>query len=964
MCCDVTDQTAKQRVHAIACGVLAIDLQATAERLGLELTMEFLPGGLHSRPHELRQRLQEAVDKASAARQPDAIAVGYGVCGLGTVGIHARNVPLILPKVNDCIALFLGSDEAYKAQFAAYPGTYYIAAGWVEEKSRPFSSGREGGAEVASGTADGPRRDVEAEYDRLVGKYGRENADAIRHFLTSWQRNYQRAAFIDTGVGPERKRYAEIARAMAEEFGWRYERLEGTDALLARLLTAQRTDGEVLLCPPHHVTAFDAVSKTLRAVPVWEADGPAGVRQQTLVFPGEPGEDGEADDEPVRLGLGIDAGGTYTDAVLFDFAADAPVVKAKAPTTPWDYAAGIAEALDRLDADRLAEADLVAVSTTLATNAIVEGRGQPVGLLIMPPYGLFEPSDIAHRPLEVLAGRLEIDGTELEPPDLDHARRAAAEMVDTHGVGAFAVAGYASHNNPAHELAVKDAVREATGLGVTCGHEVSEGLNYRVRAATAALNARIIPVLAALLEKVREELLRRGIGAPVLVVKSDGSLMNVATALERPIETILSGPAASVAGASHLAGSDEAIVVDIGGTTTDTASISAGRVQTCEDGASVGGWRTHVRALDLRTCGLGGDSRVVLNRGELEIGPRRVAPVGWLGDRDAPGAREAVAWVERHIDRLGESTLGGEMLCLNGQPPEPRTDEEARVLSALSERPHCLDELARRVGAIDWRLLKLGDVENTHRVQRCGLTPTDLLHAAGRAELWDTELAARCTDVFARLAGLRREGFVEMVLGRFVRRLAMEVLTKQLDDRVDGEELTASPAARALLDNAFAGGDGGLEVRLALKRPIVGIGAPVHCFLPDAAALLSAEAIIPPDADVANAIGAVTSRVRVSRQVRIVPNEHGRYAVHGLSDSPAFRRFEEAHAHAVEALQRLLRRHGRRAGTRAGRVEVVVDDRVAATADGGQVFLGRTLEGHLSGRPDIARLARAGDESS
>jgi len=112
-----------KRVHVIACGVLAVDLQAAARRLGIDVSLEFLPGGLHSRPMELRQRLQERIDAASSRRRADMIAVGYGVCGLGTAGLHARNLPLALPRVNDCIALFLGSDRAYKEQFAKSPGT-------------------------------------------------------------------------------------------------------------------------------------------------------------------------------------------------------------------------------------------------------------------------------------------------------------------------------------------------------------------------------------------------------------------------------------------------------------------------------------------------------------------------------------------------------------------------------------------------------------------------------------------------------------------------------------------------------------------------------------------------------------------------------------------------------------------------------------------------------------------------
>jgi N-methylhydantoinase A/oxoprolinase/acetone carboxylase beta subunit len=946
-----------KRVHVIACGVLAVDLQSAARRLGIDVSLEFLPGGLHSRPMELRQRLQERIDAASSRRRADMIAVGYGVCGLGTAGLHARNLPLALPRVNDCIAMFLGSDRAYKEQFAKYPGTYYISAGWVEEKTRPIGNDP-GGADAASEknpVALSPE-DTEAEFERLVAKHGRENAEAIRHFLTSWQRNYQRAAFIDTGAGAAKGRYAEIAADMARRFGWRYEELTGTDELLVKLIKQRFSDDDVLIVPPHHVTVYDAVTKRLEAVPVWEASAPAQ-RRQVLHFD-EPAGDGDAaKGPPVRLGLGIDAGGTYTDAVLYDFARRQVLAKAKALTTKWDLGVGIDEALASLDAARLREVDMVAVSTTLATNAIVEGLGQTVGLLIMPPYGLFDPSDIAHRPIAIIAGRLEIDGTELAPIDADEVRRVARDMVDKQGVGAFAVTGYASHNNPAHELAVKRIIRQETNLSVTCGHDVSEGLNYRLRAATAALNARIIPCLEALLDKVAGSLAARGIEAPQMVVRSDGSLMSARVARARPIETILSGPAASVAGAGYLTGLSDAIVVDVGGTTTDTAAIEAGIVRTCEEGASVGGWRTHVKALDMRTLGLGGDSHVVLERRKLAIGPRRVAPVSWLVSRQ-PGGAEAIDWIERHIDHFTHSTRGMDMLALQEHEHGlTLTGEERRLVELLRRRPHCAQELAQLTGCHTWEFLRAGRLESSYLVLRSALTPTDLLHVAGRLALWDAGAAGRVCAVFARLAGRKPEAFAAKSLERVVHMLATELLKKQLDGQVDPDTLDGSPFAEALIENALSGGSDGYHVRIRVKRPIIGIGTPVHCFLPEAAKLLETEAVIPPDADVANAVGAITSNVCVRKRVRLAPNDQGRYGLCGVPDSPWFVSFAEAHDYAVAHLTEAVRKQARQAGTSEASVEIVVNDRVAALADGGQVFLGRTLEASLTGRPDLARLA-------
>jgi len=360
-----------KRVHVIACGVLAMDLRATAERLGLDVSFTFLPGGLHNSPLDLRHRLQAAIDEASAQQRGDLIAVGYGVCGLGTVGICARHIPLAIPRVNDCIALFLGSDAAYKQQFAHYPGTYYVTAGWVEEKAQPDFMPDEKTAQ---------RDTTRIDCDRLVEKLGRENAEMIRWFLSSWQRNYQRAAFIDTGVSAKRHHYAHIAQEMAKEFGWKYEELDSTGEILANLLKTRQTTDEILIVPPHHATAYDPVNKGLKAVPIWESESVSAERHHTLVF-----DDAKAPasvGQPARLGLGIDAGGTYTDLVIYEFQANRVVQKAKALTTKWNLAIGIEDGLDQLDPERLSEVDLVAISTTLATNSIVEGKGQKVGLLI------------------------------------------------------------------------------------------------------------------------------------------------------------------------------------------------------------------------------------------------------------------------------------------------------------------------------------------------------------------------------------------------------------------------------------------------------------------------------------------------------------------------------------------------------------------------------------------------------
>ncbi|MBC7316486.1 MAG: hydantoinase/oxoprolinase family protein, partial [Chloroflexi bacterium] len=277
------------------------------------------------------------------------------------------------------------------------------------------------------------------------------------------------------------------------------------------------------------------------------------------------------------IALGIDTGGTYTDAVLLDYQSGEVLGAAKALTTRHDLSIGIEEAMARVIREA-GEIGLVSLSTTLATNALVEGKGAPVCALLI-GYDERTHADWV-RTLNTdrvvfLSGGHTTTGEEITALD-ERAVRSAIAQHAPH-VAAFAISGYFAPRNPAHELAVKRLVHTMTGLPCTCGHELTHRLNALRRATTVALNASLIPLVCDLIAAVERSMARLGIRAPLMVVKGDGSLMSADVAKERPIETILSGPAASVVGAQHLASSPHAIVVDMGGTTTDIALVRHGR---------------------------------------------------------------------------------------------------------------------------------------------------------------------------------------------------------------------------------------------------------------------------------------------------------------------------------------------------------------------------------------------------
>jgi len=933
-----------KKTHIIACAVLAVDLKQSAAELGLNVDFKFLEAGLHNNPQLLRDKLQAAIDELSVNAACDRIVIGYGICGKGTIGVQARTVPLILPRVHDCIALFLGGDRAYQREFKKYPGTYYLSTGWCREKTDPVS-------QKGRWTYFG---DKKLNFDELAAQHGEKAARQTFDFLNSWQKNYQRAAFITTGADIP-ARYERLAREMAAQYNWRYEKIRGSRTLFKKMLSVQKSTDAILKVPPEHVIGFDPIRSTLAANPLWQEDALPTLPDQ------EAGIEIEDRDSPatafITTGLGIDAGGTYTDAVIYNLAENQTLGKSKALTTKWDFTQGIHRALQKLDQDKLQRVELVSLSTTLATNAIVEDEGQRVGMLLMPSHDL-DPTDvIAYQPQAVLQGQLDISGREITSIDPEQIKRVTDRMVADFAVTAFAVSGYAGAVNPAHELQVKEILEQQTGLFVTCGHELSDNLNFHTRAVTALLNARIVPRLTGLLADLGNVLAAMGIKAPTVVVKGDGTLMSAALARQRPVETILSGPAASVAGARYLTGIKDALVVDMGGTTTDTAALADNLVSLNAKGANVGGHRTHVQALEIRTVGLGGDSLIGFEKGVFRIGPRRVAPIAWMGSHYS-GTPAALAFLKNNPPKPGSSGSRLQVLALTGaEQNAAMSPAEKKLLGRLQDRPYSIAELLQEMGGYSADALPLQRLEETFHVQRCGLTLTDLLHITGEFTRWDTQAAHDYYRLFAALAGQEPADMVRKLLKMGVRRLALELLKRQLDSEIDPAALDDCPVCQTLIDTLLAGDNPLYEVSINLKRPVIGVGAPIRHFLPTAVEPLGTQAIIPEDADVANAIGAITSQVVIRKHVHIVPDELGGFRVEGIAGNRQFDAFETADRFARDELTRIVRQRAAAAGTSCRDVAFKTEDRIPNTAAGDPVFLGRTIAASLIGRPDSVMMA-------
>jgi N-methylhydantoinase A/oxoprolinase/acetone carboxylase beta subunit len=926
-------------VKLLACGVFERELAALREVCATPFDVEVLDAGLHSRPDQLHDALQAAID---AAAGHERIGLLYGLCGKGAAGLVARDVPLVIPRSHDCVALFLGSADAYREQFRAVPGTLYLTPGWFEKKVHPDSL-------RLHSMAGAWHAGQHPKFSEWRASYGDENAAMIVAFLEAWRDNYERICLINNGLG-EVPRYRDYASDLAAASGWRFEELVGRLEWLRMLVDGPHSPASFLTVPPGHRVVATHDARVFAAVAAGAAGQPDGeARPGRYVF-------AAAQQTPQRrgLGLGIDAGGTYTDAALLDFGSGEVVDKAKAPTTHRDLTVGVADVLSRLDPARLRRVQLVSLSTTLATNALVEHRGAPVGLLLMPPTdGL--PEQISARPVRVLRGRLTIDGRERAPVDEAEVRAAAAELLAA-GVAAFAVSGYGAVHNPVHEQQVKAIIEESARLPVVCGHELSGKLDFVRRAHTAVLNARLMPVIGELLDAVEAMLHAHGVAAPLFVVRGDGSLTKVATARERPIETILSGPAASVEGARFLVDERDLVVVDVGGTTTDVAAVSNGRVPICDEGATVGPWRTSVRAAEIMTSGLGGDSHVQLTEGglQMQVGPGRVEPLSLVALRH-PHLKAELRRAAHDALREPQSPLTIECFVLAGtRPAVALSAKEERLLAALEDGPRSRRELAHELGALALQILPTKRLEELGAIRRCAFTPSDALHVLDRFSGYDGEAALWGATVLASFARRQVRELAHWVVETFCERVARTVLRRELSLALGDPETESGAVLDALVQEMLTGRKqprATFDLRFTAKRTIVGLGAPAEAFVPAAAALLGGRAVVPPHAEVANAVGAVAGRVTIRETLHIQPDTGGGYLLLGTLGRREYGSLTDAQDSATRLLVEHLRGAASRFGTTSRDVVVEVSERRGKLADGGEQFLELVVEGVLEGAP-------------
>lgn len=580
--------------------------------------------------------------------------------------------------------------------------------------------------------------------------------------------------------------------------------------------------------------------------------------------------------------LGIDAGGTYTDLVFLVKENVDCRARVKVPTLPWDVAKTIEKGIKQITQKVQPECiQAINLATTFATNAIVENRLRPAGLLLIGYDRALVERALAENRLgtpyvEVVSGGHDPSGNEILPLDVEEVTAACRRLVDS--VEAMAISGYFSVRNPSHEICAGEILnRLAPCLPVTCGHELASDLDAFKRGATAALNAGLIPVVVDLLDAVDKVKKRLGLNVPLSVVRGDGSLVTADWARLHPVEMILSGPAASAVGGHVLGGRDQGTVgqvtwiVDMGGTTTDIISLGdRGRPRVRETGASVGGHRTLVKAIDIRTIGLGGDSRVRFGENEeLLVGPRRVHSLCM--------SAEATCGVVDVLERLEQDRTEPLIVCLVRQFA-PSCEFERQVLDFLKKGPQAMISLLESRAHAWMGRQRLDDLENRGYIRYIGFTPTDALHVLGDLSLWDAEASRLGARILSRGRGIDDLSLCRKVCRKVSEEVAVNVFQKCMTD--EGFRDLENSQADHFLHVAMDVERRGPRIRLELGGRMVGAGAPARAFLGEAGRFLSADTLLSEDTPVTGAVGAATGSFFIEHVVKIFPRKNGGIRAH------------------------------------------------------------------------------------
>ncbi len=570
--------------------------------------------------------------------------------------------------------------------------------------------------------------------------------------------------------------------------------------------------------------------------------------------------------------MGLDTGGTFTDVVFISDEDNTVIAKGKTPTLHDNLAATVENGVDII-LEKVAPSAVrsFSIATTLATNAIVENRTRPTALFLIgyeedTVQAAVKENAFNTEYVYMISGGHDNWGNEKRPLDEEKIRGAALALPQ--GIEAAAVSGFFSVRNNAHEKRAVEIIKELRPeLYISCGYELTTELNAVKRATTAVLNAGLIPITMEFFDAVEQACRKRKMTAEINVVKGDGSLVNLQWAKLYPVEMILSGPAGSACGAQFLADlkgeNRPSWVIDIGGTTTDIIRLDEdGRPALLESGITVAGHKTLTKAIDIYTFGLGGDSRVLLDRcGCISLGNRRVIPLCKLALKHPEVLKELKA--------LRRSGYMGEPLFIISKTGSCDSEFEQSIIDKLEKGPQSLQRI---LGSERHKSVYRNAVKNMYEkgyVEYSSFTPTDALNVKGTLQMGVPEASEEAAWLMINdEENTSPEAVADDVCRKVVMSICRQLISRNFE--VHGVKLTSE--SENLIRSVLAEENGMQRlVSFFLDAGLIGVGAPSWAFMPAVGEKVNEPARLPQYAEVAGAAGAAMGSFYLSHVVEIIP---------------------------------------------------------------------------------------------
>lgn len=542
--------------------------------------------------------------------------------------------------------------------------------------------------------------------------------------------------------------------------------------------------------------------------------------------------------------LGIDTGGTYTDAVILDEKTDCIRSKKKTFTTPEDLSIGIDNAVCCMDRSCFDDITEVHLSTTLVTNRVLENRFPGTTLITVGripehtyPCGeilnLYAANDTKDSELEDILSYID--------PGIYYSSKVILVSVS-------------------NDLDRKLEERICSFLSKKHGnvvsvHSVCGDSDYYTRTVTAVLNESLIPNVKALFASIEKVFKKRGINAPLYIMCGNGRLVDCDTATKMPLLSLMSGPGASVVGSLGMTDEKHYLLIDMGGTSADVTRI-INRNLDINHITDINDYPVHVDSLNIRSFPIGGDSHIHFNSmGKLFAGPDKVIPLCVAGKRWPNLLKELKTY---------KKPKGYEMLtvystdCFCAGPSRVYSNlrnEDRRLVELVSKSPHSLFYLSDHF-KIDADSLHLPQLVQSGVLRRISFTPTDVLHVTGEYTEWDSDIAMTGAEILADEGGMTVPEFCSMCKTEVTGQLVWFCMQSIANFEHQSFDFRESRSTQYIISSYLEGNNEYLDVDFNITKPIVAVGAPSGCWMEDVAAKLGTKFILPENHEVANAIGA------------------------------------------------------------------------------------------------------------